>query len=100
MVYSHNRKKDVEGLSVPHVVALFLSVLMLLCFIFLVYYGIRDNDEHIRIAGYFMLGIAGFIVSILGLVNFFSSPDKYTPFKEMVRKALLKYFARVNKQYA
>lgn len=47
-----------------------------------------------------MLGVSGFIVSILGVVNFFSSPDKYTPFKEMVRKALLKYFARVNKQYA
>lgn len=40
------------------------------------------------------------MTTIIGTVNFFSRPDKYTPFKDMVRKALLKYFTSVNKEYA
>lgn len=100
MVYSHNRKKDVEGISTPIILALSFSSILMLCFIFLLYYGIRDDNQNERIAGFFMLGISVFITTVIGFVNFFSRPDKYTPFKEMVRKALLKYFVSVNKEYA
>jgi hypothetical protein len=99
MVYSHNRKKDVEGIRPAVIVALAISTMMLFCFIFLLYYGIRDDNENERIAGFFMLGVSVFITSVIGLINFFSRPDKYTPFKEMVRKALLKYFVNINKEY-
>lgn len=99
MVYSHNRKKDVEGIRPFVIVSLGFATLLLLCFIFLLYYGIRDDDNNTRIAGFFCLGISVFITSTIGAVNFFSRPDKYTPFKEMVRKALLKYFIQVNKEY-
>ena len=81
------------------VFALLFSSVLLLTFIFLLYYGIRDDNQNERIAGWFMLGISVFITSVIGLVNFFSRPDKYTSFKDMVRKALIKYFAQVNKEY-
>ena len=45
MVYSHNRHKDVEGVSKPVVHALGFSTVLFLCYIFLMYYGIRDNNE-------------------------------------------------------
>ena len=99
MVYSHNRKKDVEGIPSYVMVSLGFSTILLLCFIFLLYYGIRDEDSNTCIAGFFTLGVSVFITMVIGVVNFFSRPDKYTPFKEMVRKALLKYFVQCNKEY-
>jgi hypothetical protein len=63
------------------------------------YYGIRDDDERARIAGFFLLGISVFITIVIGVVNFFQKPGKYTPFKEMVRKTLTAFFERLNKKY-
>jgi hypothetical protein len=100
LVYSHNRKKDVEGISTHIIISLGFSTILMICFIFLLYYGIRDEDESMRISGFFLLGVSVFITTVIGVVNFFARPDKYTPFKEMVRKALLKYFVQVNKEYA
>lgn len=69
-VYSHNRKKDVEGIPQPVILSLGLSSVLLLCFFFLMYYGIRDDDEKARIAGFFMLAISVFITLVIGFVNF------------------------------
>jgi hypothetical protein len=76
-----------------------LSTVLLLCFFFLMYYGIRDDNEKARIAGFFLLAISVFITIVIGVVNFFQKPGKYTPYKEMVRKTLLAFFERLNKKY-
>ena len=44
-VYSHNRNKEVEGISKGVIMSLGLSTVLLLVFFFLMYYGIRDDDE-------------------------------------------------------
>jgi hypothetical protein len=44
LAYSYNRKKDVEGISPAVVIALFISTVLLFCYFFLMYYGIRDDD--------------------------------------------------------
>ena len=89
-VYSHNRIKDVEGVSNIVMLSLALASVLMICFIFLLYYGIRDDRTQEKIAGFFMLGFAVAITTIIGVINFFSRPDKYTSFKDMVKKALLK----------
>ena len=43
--YSHNRKKDVEGISTLVILLLILSSALMLCFVFLLYYGIRDDSR-------------------------------------------------------
>lgn len=70
-VYSHNRKKDVEGINQGVIMALGLSTVLLICFFFLMYYGIRDDNEKARIAGFFLLAISVFITIVIGVVNFF-----------------------------
>lgn len=99
MVYSHNRKKDVEGIRPSIIYALGFSTILMVIFVFLMYYGIRNDNENQRITAFFCLGVSVFITTVIVIVNFFSRPDKYTPFKEMVRKALLKYFAQINKDH-
>jgi hypothetical protein len=98
-VYSHNRKKDVEGINQGVLLALGLSTALLFCFFFLMYYGIRDDNENARIAGFFMLAISVFITLVIGIVNFFQKPEKYTSYKDMVRKTLNAFFERLNKKY-
>ena len=98
-VYSHNRKKDVEGISLGLIITLVLSSLLLISYFFLVYYGIRDKNLKLRIAGYFALGISVLVTSIIGILNCCQKPDKYTPFKDMVRKTLMSYFERLNRKW-
>ena len=69
--YSYNRKKDVEGISTTIVAILGLSTILLFSYFFLLYYGIRDNNEQARIAGFFFLGISVFLTSVIGCMNFF-----------------------------
>ena len=99
VVYSHNRKKDVEGIPTVVVLFLFLAAIFMLTFIFLLYYGIRDESTDEKIAGFFMLGFSVAITCVIAIVNFLSKPENYTPFPEMVLKALSKYFTNVNKKY-
>lgn len=70
-VYSHNRKKDIEGVPLLVNISLGLSIILLFCYVILMYYGIRDDDEKERIAGFFLLGISVFIASVIGVINFF-----------------------------
>eukprot|EP00347_Sterkiella_histriomuscorum_P001435 403372047 len=98
-VYSHNRKKDVEGINQGVIIALGLSTVLLLCFFFLMYYGIKDDDQRARIAGYYSLAISVFITKVIGVANFFSRPEQYTSYNEMVSKTLLSFFQRLNKKY-
>lgn len=98
-VYSHNRKKDVEGINQYVLLSLGLSTALLFCFFFLMYYGIRDDNENARIAGFFILAISVFITLVIGIVNFFQKPEKYTSYKDMVRKTLNAFFERLNKKY-
>ena len=70
-VYSHNRKKDIEGVLMMINIALSFSIALLLCYAFLMYYGIRDDGGKQRIAAFFLLGISVFIASVIGIINFF-----------------------------
>ena len=97
-VYSHNRKKDVEGISWAVIITLCITTLLLLGYFFLMYYGIRNGDLNLRIAGYFALSISVFVTSIIGIVNCCSRPDKYTPFTAMVRKTLTSFYERINRK--
>jgi len=98
-VYSHNRKKDVEGISNMQVlIMLFCCLLVVIYFIFM-YYGILNDSYNMKLTAYFLLLISCFITIVNGVINFYQSPDKYTPFKDMVRKTLLAFFERLNKKY-
>jgi hypothetical protein len=97
-VYSHNRKKDVEGISKAVIITLAITTLLLLSYFFLMYYGIRDGNLKLRIAGFFALAISVFVTSIIGIVNCCARPDKYTPFKDMVRKTLMSFYERINRK--
>ena len=97
-VYSHNRKKDVEGISMAVIISLCATTLLLFGYFFLMYYGIRDDKRELRIAGYFALAISVFVTSIIGIVNCCTRPEKYTPFKDMVRKTLRSFFERINRK--
>ena len=97
-VYSHNRKKDVAGISWAVIITLCMTTLLLIGYFFLMYYGIRNGNLNLRIAGYFALAISVFVTSIIGLVNCCARPDKYTPFKDMVRKALTAFYERINRK--
>jgi len=98
-VYSHNRNKDVEGINKFVMYSLMISTVMLFTFFFLLYYGIRDDNANLRIAGFFILGISVLITLVIGIVNFFQKPEKYTSYKDMVRKTLNVFFERLNKKY-
>ena len=75
------------------------ATLLLICYTFLMYYGIRDENTRLKIAAFFCLGISALMATVIGMINFFSRPDKYTPFKDMVRKTLSTYFDRLNRKY-
>lgn len=98
-VYSENRKADNEGIAQSVIYILASTTLMMLAYIFLLYYGIRDDDRRLRIAGFFLLGMSVFVTSIIGLRNFFQKPGRYTPFTAAVRKILDSVFVRENKVF-
>ena len=77
---------------------LFCCLLVVIYFIFM-YYGILNNSYNMKLTAYFLLLISCFITIVNGVINFYQSPDKYTPFKDMVRKTLLAFFERLNKKY-
>ena len=98
-VYSHNRKKDVEGISYAQQnVLIFLIVLAIIYFV-LLFSGVRSNDNDIKLSSFFTLAIVAFIALVNLVFNFMQKPDKYTPFKDMVRKTLIGFFERLNKKY-
>ena len=68
-VYSHNRNKDVEGISYAVIISLAITSLLMIAYFFLLFYGIRDKQTNLRIAGYFCLGISVLVTSIIGIVN-------------------------------
>jgi hypothetical protein len=72
---------------------------MLLIYFFLIYAGIREGNEQLQKGGWFMLAISWFLTTVVGVYNFFQRPDKYSPFKDMVRKTLMSFFDRLNKKY-
>lgn len=44
MVYSHNRKKDVEGIRPAVIYSLAFSTMLMVVFVFLIYWGIRYDN--------------------------------------------------------
>lgn len=78
---------------------MFISTALLFCYFFLMYYGIRDDNQKERIAGFFMLGVSVLIMVVIGIKNAVEQPGKYLSFKEIVEKSLRAYFAKQNKKY-
>ena len=70
-VYSHNRKKDVEGISLPVYLTLGLTSAMIFVYFFFMYFGIKDKKEGLTTIGIFLLAISVFIVIVLSIVNLF-----------------------------
>jgi hypothetical protein len=68
-VYSHNRHKDVEGIGKSVVIVLAFTSLLLIAYFFCLFYGIRDKNKDLRIAGYFCLGISVLLTSLVGIIN-------------------------------
>ena len=98
-MYSQNRIKDVEGVGQKVIYLLGLCSFFLLLYVFLVYYGVRDDDERLIIAGFTMLGISFIVATVLSFMNFFARPDRQTPFNVMVKRSLNSYFEKVNRKY-
>ena len=63
------------------------------------YFGIKLDREDCRIAGFFCLGIAILSGIVVGLRNMFSTSEKYTPFRDMIRKTLEASFDKLNRKY-
>ena len=59
----------------------------------------QDTGKSYIITAYFLLAISVFIASVIGIINFVANPDKATPFKDLVRKSLLAYFKKLNKNH-
>ena len=96
LAYSHNRKKNNEGVHGWIQMSLFISTCLLLCFFFLMYYGIKEDDNKVRIAGFFALGISVFITTVVAMGNIFKSSGKNSSFfsinsydlKDLIKKVL------------
>ena len=73
-------------------------MLTFLYFIFL-FYGVEHQNYDLKLTAYFILAVASFIALLNTILNFYQTPDHYTPFKDMVRKTLLEFFKRLNKKY-
>lgn len=70
-VYSHNRKKDVEGISPSQLFVLaFIFVLTFLYFIFL-FYGVEHQNYDLKLTAYFILAVASFIALLNTILNFY-----------------------------
>lgn len=70
-VYSYNRNKDNEGVQYPIVLALAFSTLCLFAYFFCIYYGIRDGNYGLRVAGYLLLAISVSLTCAIGFYNYF-----------------------------
>lgn len=88
LVYSENRKADVEGISNGLVITLLVTTCMLFAYFFLLFYGIRNQNKRLKIAGFFLLALSLFVTAIIGIRNYFQKPGRYTPFTAAVRKTL------------
>mmetsp|Transcript_16962 Transcript_16962/g.12132 ORF Transcript_16962/g.12132 Transcript_16962/m.12132 type:complete len:151 (+) Transcript_16962:164-616(+) len=95
-VYSHNRHKDIEGLSWGIIITLGFTTALLFAYFFMIFYGIRDDNQKLRIVAYLLLSVSVIVTSIIGVMNVWARPDKYKPFKEMVKKTLASFFDRIN----
>ena len=98
-VYSHNRKKDVEGIPIGINLTLAFASSLILAYFFLMYFGIKQKKEGFRTLAIFLLAISVFIVIVLTVIYLFQRPDKYPPYDAMVRKTLNAYFDRLNKKH-
>ena len=76
------RKKEAGDANYLIVYSLAFSSAMLLLYIFLIYYGIRDFNVGMKIAALIILGISMAVAIAIALINFFSSPDQYLSFDE------------------
>jgi hypothetical protein len=70
-VYSENRKIDVEGVSSYVGLGLFITTVMLFTYFFLLFYGIRNDNRKLKIAGYFLLGLSLLITILIAMRNYF-----------------------------
>ena len=99
LVYSYNRKKNVEGISLVTYTLLVAQLALFFSYVALVYFGLKWDREDLRIAAFFCLGISFFSGVVVGLRNMISTTIKYTPFRDMIRKTLEASFDKLNKRY-
>ena len=59
----------------------------------------EEEGQSLIITAYFTLSVSVFVASVVGIINFVANPDKATPFKDLVRKSLLAYFKKLNKNH-
>lgn len=69
-VYSHNRKKDVEGISKTQQMILFCLMGLTLLYFILLFAGAKSNDNDVKLASYFTLAIVSFIAMVNLIFNF------------------------------
>jgi hypothetical protein len=60
------------------------------------YYGIKEDNNKVRIAGFFSLGISVFITSVIGIGNILKTSGKNMLLKDLVMKVLREQFSKIN----
>ncbi len=98
-VYSHNRKKDVQGIPLLLTITLALATLMVLVYFFLMFYGISDSEHSLKVIGLFLLAVSVVIISIVMIGNVMYEFDNFVTFDTMVEKSLNNYFMQLNKRF-
>jgi hypothetical protein len=52
------------------------------------YYGIKEDDNKVRIAGFFALGISVFMTSVIAIGNIFKTSGKNYVLKDLIKKVI------------
>jgi hypothetical protein len=60
------------------------------------YYGIKEGDTKVRIAGFFALGISVFITSVIAIGNIFKTSGKNYILKDLIKKVMKTQFTKIN----
>ena len=69
------RKKDAESVRPLIKIYLTISTILIFAYFFLIYFGVRYDNEVLLWIGFIFLGISTFIAIILAIKNFTTRPE-------------------------
>ena len=75
VAYSTMRKKDAESIKPWKTMSMTLSTILLLCFIVLAYFGIKEDEVEYTVAGFACGGLGVLLASIVWIKNFIEKPE-------------------------
>ena len=86
---------DTQGVPCWYKLALLLSILTALPFLYMAYY-LPENDVWYEILTFTLLSISLIIACAISLINFFKKTDEIHTFEEMIMERVGAYFEKLN----